>query len=198
MKIATVSITGVSPISFSRKHNTPYLNREGDDAYNNRTWREKLHCNSKGEVLVEAIMIKNTLNNVAAFLAEKIHGRGQQTYSKHFRSGLLVLEDMPLVGSDGKAILKKDVDSITLSVSSTGTPGGGKRVDRTFPIIHEWSGVSVITIFDEIITEDVLKRHLEFAGKFIGFGRFRPQNGGTNGRFLSELRSFTAMLAEAA
>jgi hypothetical protein len=36
---------------------------------------------------------------------------------------------------------------------------------------------------DETITEEVFKLHLEESGKFIGIGRFRPQNNGFYGRF---------------
>ena len=36
---------------------------------------------------------------------------------------------------------------------------------------------------DETITKDVLLKHLEQAGNFIGVGRWRPINGGMYGRF---------------
>jgi hypothetical protein len=40
-----------------------------------------------------------------------------------------------------------------------------------------------VFILDPIITEDVFREMVEIAGMFIGIGRFRPEKGGTNGRF---------------
>ena len=80
--------------------------------------------------------------------------------------------------------IKKDaVESEELFVPSDGKAGGSSRVWKTFPIIKEWEGEITILVLDEVITEKVLARHLDIAGKFKGIGRFRPENAGYYGRF---------------
>ena len=37
--------------------------------------------------------------------------------------------------------------------------------------------------FDQRLTEEVVRAHIEEAGKFIGFGSMRVENGGVAGRF---------------
>ena len=54
---------------------------------------------------------------------------------------------------------------------------------KCFPTLKDWGGTVEVTVMDEAITEGVMKEFCEIAGRFIGFGRFRPQNGGFYGRF---------------
>jgi len=76
-----------------------------------------------------------------------------------------------------------DVKSETLFVPSDGKPGGGKRVEKTFPLISSWSGTIEYIILDDLITQDVFNRVLLASGTLIGIGRFRPRNRGYYGRF---------------
>jgi hypothetical protein len=71
----------------------------------------------------------------------------------------------------------------TLYVPADGKRGGSARVDKTFPIIHEWSGTAELIVLDETVTGDILKHILVEAGKFVGLGRFRPRKNGFYGRF---------------
>ena len=54
---------------------------------------------------------------------------------------------------------------------------------RRFPIIQKWTATFDVHILDPIITEDIFSEVVEQAGMFIGVGRYRPEKGGTNGRF---------------
>lgn len=54
---------------------------------------------------------------------------------------------------------------------------------RTFPRIDDWGGLLTFHIFQEDLSKDVFEEYLEEAGMMIGVGRFRPENGGVNGRF---------------
>jgi hypothetical protein len=52
-----------------------------------------------------------------------------------------------------------------------------------------WEFKTGVIILDPIITEEVFREMLDYAGMYIGIGRFRPENGGTNDRFrLKELQ----------
>lgn len=178
MKIAIVSIKGVSGLSFSKHHTTPMLDRELADAYDQRTWRERLHYNKEGECYIPPMAFKNCLSEAAAFLGLQIKGKGKSTYRKHFESGIMVNEPAML------GIHKDKVLSETLFVPADGKRGSGKRVWRTFPLIQEgWTASFNVYILDEIVAKDIFRTHVEAAGKFIGLGRFRPANNGFYGRF---------------
>jgi hypothetical protein len=78
---------------------------------------------------------------------------------------------------------EKDILGEWFHVPSDGMRGGSKRVMKCFPIIPSWEGEVLYYIFDDTVTVDVFRYHLEQAGKFIGIGRFRPRNNGYYGRF---------------
>ena len=60
---------------------------------------------------------------------------------------------------------------------------------RHSPVVDTgWLMTFDVYILDPIITEAIFREMVEIAGMFIGIGRFRPEKGGTNGRFgLKEL-----------
>ena len=170
-----------SPYSQSAKHDTPFLDRESHDDYDKRTWREKCTTNREGQVCVPAMAFKQCLDTAAFKLGEKVPGRRNSTYKNFYASGFFCDADMPL--NNGKAVLQKEVESVQISANSDGVRGSGKRVPRRFPSIPKWNGVVEFTILDDLITREVFERHVKAAGIVVGIGRFRPEKGGTNGRF---------------
>ncbi|MHA2064660.1 MAG: hypothetical protein ACXABY_09830 [Candidatus Thorarchaeota archaeon] len=180
MIIATAKLKSVSPYSQSRYHNTPKLDKENPVDYENRTWRNRLHTDNDGKVIIPPMTFKNTLANAAKFLSKQIPGKGKSTYTKHFEAGILVVEPLNL------GIHKKDVEFEWLFVPSDGKRGSGTRVEKCFPLIREWEGEVQFLVLDDTITEDVFKETLIEAGRLIGIGRFRPRNNGFYGRFSVE------------
>lgn len=177
MKLATAHLQSISPYSQSRAHFTDELEKEGKDDYERRTWRNKLHVTDDGRVFIPPMAFKNCISEAAKFLSIQIKGKGKSTYTKHFEAGLLVMEPAVL---DIKAA---DVPGEWLFVPASGKRGDGKRVQRCFPVIREWTARVNFHVIDETITLDVFRQHLEEAGKLIGIGRFRPRNNGFYGRF---------------
>jgi hypothetical protein len=177
MRIVEVTLESISPYSQSRKHDTPKLEKEAADAYELRTWREKCTVDETGQICIPAMAFKQALDRVAAVLGEQVPGRGKATFTKHFKAGCICESDVPL------GIRKNEVQSVTISANADGVRGSGKRVNRTFPVIPRWSGTARFVILDDTITQQVFERHLTQAGLFVGIGRFRPENGGLNGRF---------------
>ncbi len=184
MKTAQVKITGVAPIAFGRFHNTEFLERELSDAHEKRTWREKAHVDEAGNVYLTPMMLKNCLSEAPKFIGAQIPGKGKSTYTKHFEAGVMVTDPI-YVG-----IKKDDLLPLWLHVPSDGKRGGTKRVQKCFPIIHQWGGDATIYILDEIIDRDVLQRFLTVAGQFIGMGSLRVRNNGLFGRFSAEVVNF--------
>jgi hypothetical protein len=177
MKIATVRLQSISAYTQSQKIASPKKDKEGADAYEERTWRERMHANESGNVYIPAMAFKFSLATAAKFLRIRIPGKDKSEYTKHFNSGVLVLDDLVL------PIKADDVQPLQLFLNSNGKRGGGTRVLRYMPTIAKWSGELEFYVLDDTITKEIFERVLKEAGNFIGIGQFRPENGGFNGRF---------------
>ena len=182
---AEVRLIGVSPLSMSKYHHIEKGTKESHADFEKRIWREKLHYNETGHVIIPAMMIKNCLSESAKYLSERIEGKGKATYTKHFEAGVMVEDDITL------KIHKDKVEGEWVFVPSDGRRGGTSRVEKCFPKIAKgWTGDVEIVILDETITKDIFEKHLKEAGRFIGLGRFRPRNNGVYGRFSGKVLSW--------
>lgn len=183
MRIAIAELESISPYSQSRYHATEKLQRstgaitESHRDYEARTWRERVHADSKGNVIIPPMAFKNCLSEIAKYLGVQIPGKGKATYTKHFEAGIAVVDPLVL------PVKKAAVEGEWFFVPSDGKRGGSKRVEKCFPVVREWSGRVQFHVLDDVITPDVFERHLKEAGSFIGIGRFRPRNNGYYGRF---------------
>lgn len=182
MILCTCTLKSASPISFSRKVQSAKNTGENDEAFEARTWRERLHVNEHDEVFIPPTALKNCLAEVAKYLSESVPGKGKSTFTKHFEAGTIV-SDPIMLGIKGK-----DVVGETLYVPSNGQRGGGKRVNRTFPFIPTWTGTASVYVLDPVLVDkpQKIEEYLKHAGQFIGLGRFRPRNNGFYGRFTVE------------
>src|SRR5262245_18463886 len=170
-----------SPYSQSAKHQTEMLDRESHEDYETRTWREKCTTTKDGQVAIPAMALKQCVDACAYKLGIKVAGRRGATYKSFFASGFFCDGDVPL--SNGKPLKKNDADCVLINANADGVRGSGKRVLRRFPEFPKWQGIAEFTIVDDVITESIFEQHLRSAGIIVGIGRFRPINGGTNGRF---------------
>lgn len=183
MKQVKVNIEGIkgSPYSQSAKPQIPFLDRETHEDYEQRTWRERCTVNRDGQVCIPAMALKQAIDTCAYKLGLKVPNRRGATYKNFFASGFFCDHDVAI--ANGKPITKADAESKTISANSDGVRGSGKRVPRTFPEFSVWHGVAEFTIVDDLITESIFEQHVKSAGIIVGIGRFRPEKGGTNGRF---------------
>ena len=177
MKKAIVQLESASVYGQSKFHQTPKLNKELSADFEDRTWRERTHVDEKGFLFIPRTQFANSLREASKYLSISIPGKGKATYTKHFESGIVVFNDLPL------PVKKEDVKNVTCFVPSDGRIGGGKRVVKHFPVVHEWSGTVTYLIMDDIITEDIFRQVIEASGSLIGIGYFRPRNRGYYGRF---------------
>lgn len=178
----TFRLVGISPISFSAPISSQKKTGEGHDAFEQRTWRERIHRDADGEAFIPPTALKNCLSDVAKYLSESVPGKGKATYTKHFEAGTLVTDPMML------GIKADDIEGERLFVPASGKRGDGKRVWKTFPVMKQWSVEGAVYLLDPTLIEKPEKvlEYLEHAGKFIGMGRFRPRNNGFYGRFKVE------------
>ena len=179
MVVCDAKLKSSSPYSQSRGVQSKPNEGELPDAFEERSWRERMHVMPNDEVFIPPMAVKNALSEVAKYLSESVPGKGKATYTKHFEAGLMVIDPILL------GVKASDVQGERLFVPSDGRRGGGKRVWRTFPLIPEWSGTVKIYILDPVLTgkPEKVQDYLAYAGKFIGLGRFRPRNNGFYGRF---------------
>jgi len=179
-KTYLVSVKGISPYSQSKHYEEPKHDKESSADYEARTWRLRMHTNEAGNVVIPPMQFKKCLEDAAKYLSISIPGKGKATYTKHFKAGVMVVDETPL------PIKAEDVKAEWLFVPSDGIAGSGKRVKKCFGVIPSWKAKVPFIILDETITMPVLKQHLDEAGSLIGIGRFRPRNGGFYGRFTVE------------
>lgn len=179
MITARATLQSMSPYSQSKYLGEKKTRDETHEEFEKRTWRNRMHTKD-GEVFIPPMSFKNCLSEAAKYKSIQIPGKGKSTYTKHFEAGVLCVEPLML------GVKADDVEGEWLFVPSDGKRGGTSRVEKCFPVIRDWSGVVEYLVFDETVTEDVFRLHLEDAGKFIGVGRFRPRNNGFYGRFKVE------------
>jgi hypothetical protein len=172
----TAKLSSTSPYSQSRFHNTPKNDGESPADWEQRTWKNRLHV-IKNEVVIPPMAFKNCLDGAAREMGRKIKGRGNKTWKKLFEAGIAVQQPV------GLGITPDDVEGETLFLNADGKPGAGTRVERTYPRIETWIADVEFWVMNPEITKDVFCEHLNFAGLFIGIGRFRPENRGYYGRF---------------
>jgi hypothetical protein len=179
MRTFVATLKSTSPISFGRYYaqDVPKKDKESAADYEERTWHNRLHVAEDGRVFIPPFAFKNCLDSAARYLGMQIPGKRKNTFTKHFASGVLVMDPLvlPLKGTAVKGEWRY--------VPADGMPGGSKRVMKCFPVIANWEGNIEIQVLDDTVTAEVLEEHLVQAGQFIGVGSFRPQNRGIYGRF---------------
>lgn len=179
MKTVFAHIRGVSPYGQSGPIQSVKNTGESHDAFEERTWRERMHVDADGNVFIPPMAVKNMMSDCARFLGETVPGKGKATYTKHFDAGIMVVTPAPL------GIKADAVQGLRLFVPSDGKKGGGSRVWKTFPVVQKWEADVEIILLDPILIDkpEKVREYLEHSGKFIGLGFFRPRNGGFFGRF---------------
>ena len=195
---ATFDIVGITNLSFGKNHGHPAPKKKGaknnDDweEFESKVWRDKMHCDEKtGHVFVPPFALSSGLSDTAKLLGENVKGKGKATYTKRFMTSIVIeAEQLFIINPDtGKPYHRNDdaIEPKTYFCNSNGTRGSGTRVNRTFPEIRQWriNDVSML-VLNVDISKEILLYHAQMCGQVIGIGRYRPQNGGTNGRFLIE------------
>jgi hypothetical protein len=178
--VARLTLASITPYSQSRQHDESKLEGETHEAYDVRTWRNKLSVanrDGRDTVVIPAHGLHQAIAAAAKYSKRQIPGQGKATWTAKFLSGITLFED-PALNIDPAT-----VGVVTISANADGIRGSGKRVPRRFPVIPAWEATFDVFILDPIITQDVFREMVEIAGMFIGIGRFRPEKGGTNGRF---------------
>lgn len=176
MRTATFHMKSLGPMV----HGKPLPEKPDDVSpieHEENSWKLRAHINKDGYMYIPAMALRNCLFEAACYRGDKIPGKGNATWRKHFESGLLVPDDMPTQNT------WDDIIKWTLFVPADGKPGGGKRVWRSFPRVDSWEADATVLVLDPAITQKAFEQHLWTASMFIGLGTFRARNRGQCGRF---------------
>jgi len=179
MRTATCHLFSAQPYSQSRsyQHEVEKPAKGKHDEHDKLHWRKHCHVNAQGNIIIPQMAFKMALDEAARMMGDRIPGKGQSTYTKYFKAGILVLEPIVL------PIKAEDVDHDMIYCNANGVRGSGTRVWRTFPRIDQWAGALTVHVLAPEIPNELFESYLKQAGSFVGIGRFRPQNGGFYGRF---------------
>lgn len=183
--LATLTIQGIANMTHSHRHNAPRLEKEADDAYENRTWPLKLNTipvNGRSTICLPAHGMHQCLAGGAKYSKLKIAGSARATWTAKFAAGIMLMGNCPLSPphNDPKA-----VDFVEIFAHVNGVRGSGKRVPRRFPVIPVgWTATFDVHILDGAITRGIFEEIVPYAGMFVGMGQFSPAHMGSNGRFI--------------
>jgi hypothetical protein len=155
ISVAHATITGISTMCQSHKHESPRLDGEQPDDYDKRTWRARLNINAydavlnsdrlnakfvhpdgsplKASVVLPAHGLHMAIAAGARYSARKIPGRGSSTWTKKFEAGIMLMDD-PVVmwrdpdwkGDPDKAPVI-GIDPNALAYSTMNAHANGKR-----------------------------------------------------------------------
>jgi hypothetical protein len=195
-----VSITGVTPLlmHFDNLDWADYMKRwsmdpgnkaesvAGDDRSPAWRWIGSLYTDA-GFVVIPADNLMTVLREGGKRCPT---GKGQATFKSQSQSGIVVNESSwPVVVNGGTIPVskvmalksEKDFEAHKETATSLGFSlfvkrakiGASKHV-RVRPRFDSWAASGTLTVFDEMITKDVLANILTFAGAYAGLGDWRP------------------------
>ena len=193
MYVFEFDAVGQGSLYFGRKPQSEKASDETHAQHEERTWREKMYTNERGEVVLQPFALKLALVSAGKWLSMGIPGEGKKKYTTRFRQGVRVINWLEVVDSNGRPHLADEVACEKLFLEQRAKT----RVDRIFPRIDDWVVKCSGVVLDDIISEEVLEKHLVAAGQFVGFGSLRVENGGSAGSFLIDgLKTQTITLDE--
>lgn len=180
---ARVVLEGLSNLTQTKFHEEPKLKGELADAYNRRVFKQHLHV-TDGFVSIPETAFMQCLASAAKYSKKQIPGQGKATWTAKFQAGIMIFPPCIVSSDDGTKMTPDNVSYVDIFANVDGIRGSNKRVMRRYPtILRGWRTTFDVAILDPIVTEDVFREMLKIAGMFVGIGQFRPEKGGTNGRF---------------
>jgi hypothetical protein len=170
--------------------------KAGDDRTPAWSWIGSLYHD--GKVLgIPSDNLMTCLRNGAGFI--KIAGKGNKTFKSQSQSGMMVDQILWPVIVNTHTIPWSKIEPLMTEAEfekHKGTAhelgfelfikpakiGNAKHV-RVRPRFETWSAAGTITVFDDMITTDVLKKILMMSGSYCGLCDWRPMSPKSPGQF---------------
>ena len=174
------------------KGTTPYMQHRMDDASLDE-WEKKrgkiierkdvndedetralfhMHTNKDGKPFVPADHIRGSLINAGAFMKAKV-GNSRKSMKNIVAAMFFVNPEEVELPADEWVVDKRS--AVNRNVKG--------RVIVVRPKWENWEVDFDLWIDDDTITLETVQELLNYAGKYVGIGSFRPQNNGSFGRF---------------
>lgn len=177
-----VLIEGATELLFGAPKHSERAADEDAYGFDRRTAHERVHEDSQGRPIMLGVALQKALAKAAKRRGEKIPGRGASNFTSRFAQGVFV-RDAVIENGSGTELLAKDIPLKDIFVPlQPGMKNSGKGF-RVFPYLVRWSIPFDVLVFDNLITEEILHRHLLECGMFCGLGSMNVGNGNNNGRF---------------
>jgi len=120
---------------------------------------------SNGKTYQPAIHFEGSMIKAAGNF--QIPGRGKKTYKDLFKAAVFVVPE---------TIIHKHQAWIVDSRSVVNPTTGGRQMCKR-PRFDEWELDFVIEVHDDQLQDEAVKDILEYAGKYVGVGAYRPRFG---------------------
>jgi hypothetical protein len=173
MKKIETTIEGISPLLM---HKYPMKDTDAKSKAKNQKQTEDdvesyLYLDHNKKLAQPSIHLISSLKKAGA--KYQIPGQGKLTYKNLMGSGAVIIDpDMiPHIHQ------KWEIDRRPVVVQRS-------RIVRSRPVLNKWKLEFAIEYDDEEIAVETLKELLDFAGRRVGIGDFRPEKGGSFGRFI--------------
>jgi hypothetical protein len=162
-----VTIEGISPLLQHRFSGDGELPPEAKFVAGSRDyteeWEGALYKMEDGTVYQPSDHIENSLVKAASNF--QITGRGKKTYKDLVKAAIII--DPVFIPHKFQ---KFDIDRRAVRV-------GRSRVIRQRPCFHQWQLCFELQITEEQLPGKVVKEILDYAGRYVGIGDFRPKFG---------------------
>ncbi len=181
MKEFKVTIKGLSPYMQHRmddlkleqweKLRNPVMERP--EVSQEDATRAEYHCyrNKDGKCYIPSDQIRGALINAGSYLKAKVGGRSKSM--KVIVAATFIPTPNEILLPDYDAIDKRS--AVNRNVKA--------RVITVRPKWTNWKITFTLQIHEDTITKETITQLLEYAGKYVGIGSFRPTNNGMFGRF---------------
>lgn len=171
--IVNVKIDGTSPLlqhRFSTEGQPSAKLKKKDEKRVTDDVESFLYKTPKGEIYQPSTHIICTMKKAGA--RYQIPGQGKLTYKNMIGSGVIIVIPDAIPHLNPK--WEVDIRSVIINRA---------RIMRHRPVFNDWALKFQLDIEEDEIDNTVVREVLEYAGKRVGIGDFRPEKGGSFGRF---------------
>ena len=169
MEVYEVAIRGTKPLLMCKPTEfdlSDMPKRRRGEHLDPRTEAEmRLYKDDKGNIVIPAVNVKACIRDAGRNY--KVKGRGRTTFAAMIRAAIDVQPPLIPLIHDGWTV---DVRPVVIQ--------GSGRILRARPRFDKWElRFKIINRDPTVIHEDMLRRILEDAGRYIGLCDFRPEFG---------------------
>lgn len=176
MKTIEVEVTGISPLL---QHRYPMECSEEPKAkaknkqQNEDNVEQSLYRMPNGTIYQPSIHFIAAMQRAGS--KYQVPGQGKTTYKNIVGSGAVLVTPDAIV----HRIQDWEIDARPVVIKST-----KGRIVRKRPVFKSWALRFSIEYDEDEISPATIKELLEYAGRRVGIGDFRPEKGGPFGRFM--------------